>query len=312
MIFARTAGRLWRVLTDPISRFNVWSYFHGFYKQMPDEEFLRFKFKSSLGYALNLDNPQTLCEKLQWLKLYDRRPEYTSMVDKLAVKKIVADKIGSEHVIPLIRVYDTFDDINFDELPEQFVLKCTHDSGGLAICRDKSTFDREAAKRKLTRSLGNNYFWIAREWPYKNVQPRIIVEEFVDALGKDNSIEYKLTCYNGRVKFFTICRGPAHDLWSKRTNEHYDRDFNRLNFWVNYRNPREPEKIPEQMHELIALSDKLAEGIPQVRVDWYIADGKIYFGEMTFFTWEGIMRFNPPEWDKILGSWLELPTEKRM
>ncbi|MBQ6111948.1 MAG: hypothetical protein IJL01_06090 [Synergistaceae bacterium] len=282
----------------------------GFYDSMPDEEFLKRVYEYMLGKKLNLINPETFTEKMQWQKLYDRRPEYTKMADKYEVKSIVAAKIGSEHVIPLIGVWDNFDDIDIDSLPSQFVLKCTHDSGGLIVCRDKSEFDIQTAREKLTRSLRTNYYKPWREWAYKDIHPRIIAEKYIDSLGKPDSLEYKLTCFGGRVRLITICRGIAHSSFDVRTNDHYDRDLNRLNFWVNYRNPKVPEKIPEQMNDIIAFSEKLSEGFPQVRVDWYILDGCVYFGEMTFYTWAGFMKFNPPEWDYIMGSWFELPPDK--
>ena len=299
-----------RAVVSPEYRFIVLSRM-GFYSSLSDEEYLERFYKVKLGRELDLQNPKTFTEKLQWLKLYDRRPEYTSMADKYAVKKVIADRIGAEYVIPLLGVWDRFEDIDFDSLPEQFVLKCTHDSGGFAVCRDKRTFDREAAKKVLTRSLHKNYYFQSREWVYKDIPQRIIAEQYVPSLGRPESIEYKLTCFNGKAKLITICRGIAHSTYDVRTNDHYDRDLNRLNFYVNYKNPAEPEKIPPQMQDIIALSEKLSDGIPQVRVDWYVDNGRIYFGEFTFYTWAGLMKFNPPEWDGILGSWLELPKEKR-
>ena len=220
-----------------------------FYCSLSDEEYLERFYKVKLGRELDLQNPKAFTEKLQWLKLYDRRPEYTSMADKYAVKKVIADRIGAEYVIPLLGVWDRFEDIDFDSLPEQFVLKCTHDSGGFAVCRDKRTFDREAAKKVLTRSLHKNYYFQSREWVYKDIPPRIIAEQYVPSLGRPESIEYKLTCFNGKAKLITICRGIAHSTYDVRTNDHYDRDLNRLNFYVNYKNPAEPEKIPPQMQD---------------------------------------------------------------
>ena len=297
-----------KMLVSPKYRF-LTLFSRGFYDSMPDDEYLKRMYKYQMGRELDLDNPQTLTEKLQWLKLYDRRPEYTVMADKYAVKKFVADKIGSEYVVPLLGVWDKFDDIDFDSLPEQFVLKATHDSGSFAVCRDKANFDVERARKILTAALSKNYSW-AREWVYKNIQPRIIAEKYIPSLGRPESVEYKLTCFDGVAKLITICRGIAHSSFDARTNDHYDRDLNRLPFYVFYKNPQVPEKIPEQIHEIIALSEKLSAGIPQVRVDWYMDNGHIYFGEFTFYTWAGFMKFTPPEWDGIMGSWLTLP-EKR-
>ena len=302
MLFAKKV----RNIISPKHRFFAQAE-RGAYDFMPDEEYIRLRYKKFFGKEPDLENPRTLCEKLNWLKLYYRRPEYTSMADKYAVKKLVADKIGSEYVIPLLGVYDSFDEIDFDALPDKFVLKCTHDSGGRAICRDKKSFDREAARKTLTEALQKDFFMIAREWPYKNIPRRIIAEEYIDSLGRPDSIEYKITCFNGHVKLITICGGIAHERLWQRSNDHYSRDMKRLNFWTYYKNPKTPQKIPPQMDELIALSEKLGEGVPYLRVDWYIHEGQIYFGEFTFYTWGGLMKFNPPEWDEILGSWLELP-----
>ncbi|MBR0150842.1 MAG: hypothetical protein IJP89_05725 [Synergistaceae bacterium] len=304
----KLALRAARAIVVPYRRFEFLASL-GLYDSLSDEEFIRRMYKSFMGREIDLDNPKTLCEKLNWLKLHDRRPEYTLMADKYAVKSYVAERIGAEHVVPLLGVWDSFDEIDFDALPEQFVLKCTHDSGGVAVCRDKSTFDRKLARKILEKSLARNYSLLYREWAYKNVPRRIIAEQYIPTLGRSDSVEFKITCLNGIAKLNTICRGPAHTFAWKRTNDHYDRDMKRLKFYVAYKNPEPPEKIPPQMHEIMTMSEKLSAGIPYVRVDWYISEGRIYFGEFTFYTWGGFMRFNPPEWDEILGSWLELPAK---
>ena len=296
-----------KIIIDPAVRFdafNIW----GLNRNMPDDKYLKKQFKFTLGRELDLENPQTLCEKIQWLKLYDRRPEYVNMVDKYEVKKLVADKIGSQYVVPLLGVWDKFDDIDFDTLPDQFILKCTHDSGGFVVCTDKAKFDKEAAKNKLEASLKQNYFTFYREWVYKHVKPRIIAEEYIPTLGKPDSVEYKLSCFNGVAKLITLCRGIAHSSYDVRTNDHYDRDFH-----VYYKNSTSnPPAIPPQMDEIINISEKLSAGIPYVRVDSYIHNNKVYFGEITFYTWSGLMVFDPPEWDYTLGSWVELPKEKHI
>ena len=302
-------GRIIRLIVDKEYRFNVADKL-GLTKFMSDEKYLKHVFKMRMGYDLNLDNPKTFNEKLNWLKLHDRNPEYTRMVDKYEVKKYVAEKIGAKYVIPLLGVYNNFDEINFDEMPEQFILKCTHDSGGFVICRDKKNFDVEAARAMLTKHLKINYYLGKREWVYKNIKPRIIAEKYIDTLGKPESIEYKLTCFNGVAKLITICKGIAHTDFDKRTNDHYDRDLNPLKWYAYYKNSPVPVQPPKEIHEIIALSEKLAAGIPQVRVDSYLIDGKVYFGEMTFYTHAGMIEFNPPEWDEILGSWIELPKLK--
>lgn len=302
------AAKAVKALFVPSYRFSALAKL-GYYDSMSDEEYLKRKFRCIMGKDLNLDEPKTFCEKLQWLKLYDRKPEYTTMVDKYAVKKFVADRIGDKYIIPLLGVWDKSEDIDFDSLPDQFILKCTHDSGGFVVCRDKSNFNRKKACETLNKYLARRYYYSGREWPYKNVKPRILAEKYIASLGKPETQEYKLTCFNGTAKLITICRGIAHARLNQRTNDHYDRNLNSLRFWVNYKNPKTPEKIPEQIHEIISLSEKLSANIPSVRVDWYIDKDNIYFGEFTFFTWSGFMKFHPAEYDDILGSWLELPVK---
>lgn len=298
--------RIGRFFTDSDIRFNYLCIL-GFYDHMSDEKFIRMKYKRLMGEDLDLDNPKNYNEKLQWLKLNDRNPLYTKLVDKYEVKKYVGEKIGDEHVVPLYGVYDTVDEINLEELPDQFVLKCTHDSGGFAICKNKATFDFENAKTLLAKRQKRNFYKFSREWPYKDVKPRIIAEKFMDSLGKPESIEYKLTCFNGKVKLITVCGGIAHAEFEKRTNDFYDREFNHLPFYVFYKNPPKAIPLPDCIDDIIEYSEKLSEGIPEVRVDWYIHDGAIYFGEMTFFTWGGFCKFTPEEWNKTLGEWIILP-----
>jgi hypothetical protein len=185
-------------------------------------------------------------------------------------------------------------------------LKCTHDSGGFWICKDRSIFNQEEARQFFNKELHKNYYWNKREWVYKDIKPRIIAEPYIDSLGKPESFEYKLTCMNGVCKVFTICTGIAHSDFELRTNDHYDRDFNHLPWYAYYKNSKKPVQIPPQAKEIIEYAEKLSEGIPQVRVDFYVINDKVYFGEMTFYTWAGIIEFTPPEWNDIMGSWLDL------
>lgn len=294
-------------LTNPETRVSVLQA-RGFYDNLTDEQFIRKKWKSKMDYPLNLDNPQTLCEKLQWLKLHDRKPKYSAMVDKYEAKKIVADAIGERYIIPTYGVWDDFDSIDFDALPEQFVLKCTHDSGGFVICKDKKTFDKEAAKKKLCKSLKRNYYYGVREWPYKDVKPRIIAEKYIKELGHPDSIEYKTTCFNGKVKFVTICTGIAHAKFEERSNDSYTTDFEHMPWYAYYKNSSVKLEKPKEWEELISVCEKLSVGVPYLRVDCYIIDGQILFGEMTFYTWGGMMKIEPSEWDRKLGEMLELPS----
>ena len=275
--------------------------------RMSDERYLKLMFRDRMGYWLNLKNPQTFNEKLQWLKLYNRRSEYTTMVDKYEAKLYVAERIGEEYIIPTLGVWERFDDIDFDALPDQFVLKCTHDSGGLIIVRDKSKLDKEKARERIEKSLKHNYYWHGREWPYKNVKPRIIAEKYmVDESGYDLK-DYKFFCFDGKVKLCMIERDRA-----KGRNGHavdfFDRNFEHQNITVDgYPNSVQAYKKPANYDEMIAISEKLAKNIPHIRVDLYNINGRCYFGELTFFQASGSIQFSPPEWDKVLGGWIELP-----
>lgn len=273
-------------------------------KILPAKTYICLKYKLKFSKLPNLKNPKTFNEKLQWLKLYDRKPIYTTMVDKYEVKQYVASLIGEEYIIPTLGVYDKVDDINFDALPDQFVLKCTHDSGGLVICRDKSKLDIKEAKRKINASLKQNYYWHGREWPYKNVKPRIIAEKYiVDESGYELK-DYKFFCFNGKVKLFFI----AKDRYNEETKfDFFDDNFLHLPFVQGHPNSEPPYYKPENFEKMKELAEKLSKNIPQIRIDFYNVNGQIYFGELTFFHYSGMMPFNPSDWDEKLGDLIELP-----
>ena len=281
----------------------------GLLNWMSDETLLRRKFRRKVGCELNLENPTTYNEKLQWLKLYNRKPIYTTMVDKYEVKQYVADRIGEEYIIPTLGVWDSFDEIDFDSLPEQFVLKCTHDSGGLVICKDKSRLDIKAAKKKINKSLKKNYYWENREWPYKNVKPRIIAEQFVEDTKTQELRDYKFFCFDGEVKALFI----ATDRYAENEEtkfDFFDAEYNHLPFCNGHPNANELPENPECFEQMKVLAAKLSADIPHLRVDFYEVDGKIYFGELTFFHWSGMVPFEPEEWDAIFGEWIKLPAKK--
>lgn len=266
-----------------------------------------------MDYPLNLEEPRTFCEKLQWLKVHDHNPRYHLLVDKYEVKKIVAGKIGEQYVAKLYAVYNKIEDIDFDALPNSFVLKCTHDSGGLVICPDKSKLDREEAIEKLRYSLSvPDYSKIGGQWAYGNIKPRIIAEEYIDTLSKPETVEYKITCIHGKVKMITICSGIAHAGEGEWFNDHFDREGNRLPFYImhddNVAVTAAGKDLPKKpiLDELIRVCEILAKGIPQVRVDLYVHHGHVMFGEMSFYTWGGTMLYVPKEWDSIMGEWLDL------
>lgn len=287
--------------------------YRGKYNDMPDDEYCKKFYRARVGKELNLDNPQTFSEKLQWLKCYYHDPAYSRMVDKYEVKKYVAERIGEEYVLPALAVWDSVDDINIDNLPDQFVLKCTHNSGAFAICTDKSSFDLNAAKEKLGKMMKLNYYWNNREWPYKNVKPRILAEPYLDTLGKPESVEYKITCADGKLCFATICGGIAHVEFEKRTNDTYDENFQLMPWYAYYKQSKNPVKEkPEHYDEIISLAEKLSEGIPSVRIDFYVHEDHVYFGEITFYTWGGFLKFTPDEWDLKLGKYITLPDAKML
>lgn len=271
---------------------------------IPDDLFLKIKFRLKIGRRLNLDNPTTFNEKMQWLKLYDRRNNYSLMVDKYEVKNYVANIIGQQYIIPTLGVWDNFENIDFDSLPNSFVLKCTHDSGGLVICNDKSVFDIQEAKKKIEKSLKVNYYYIGREWPYKNIKPRIIAEENLINEETDQLKDYKFFCFNGKVKFFKI---DFNRFTDHRAN-YYDREMNLLPFGeLDYLpDPDHIENKPSKLCKMIELAEILSKGFPFLRVDLYNPGEKVYFGELTFYPASGLGKFIPNEWDEKLGELLSI------
>ena len=271
-----------------------------------DKHYLRLAYKASFGKKLDLENPKTYNEKLNWLKLYDRNPLYTTLVDKYEVKAYVADKIGEEYIIPTLGVWDKFEDIDFDKLPEKFVLKCTHDSGGLAICRDKSTFDVEAAKKKIKKSLKRNFYYYGREWPYKNVKPRIIAEEYMEDEETAELRDYKFFCFDGVSKALFIA-SDRQKAGEEVKFDFFDIDFNHLPFTQGHPNAKVLPEKPKCFDEMRSLAEKLSKGLVQARIDFYEANGKVYFGEITLFHHNGMMPFAPEEWDYKFGEMIKLP-----
>lgn len=273
-----------------------------------DRQYIKYWFKNKMGYYPNLDNPTTFNEKLQWLKLYYRNPILTTLVDKYAVKKYVSDKIGEKHIIPTIGVWDHFDEIDFDALPDQFVLKCTHDSGGLVICKDKSKLDMQVAKEKIENSLATDFYKAGREWPYKNVKPRIIAEKYMEDESGYELKDYKFFCFNGSCEYFKI------DF--DRQKSHHANYFNRACELMPFGEVVCPPdynrelKIPSNIGEMINKAEQIAVSINNafVRVDLYNINGQVYFGEITFYPASGVGKFEPVEWDTIFGEQIVLPS----
>lgn len=278
---------------------------HGFDKWISDETKLKVQYRKNFKKELNLDSPQTYTEKLQWLKLYDHREIYTTYVDKYLVKQYVADKIGEQYVVPLLGVWEKAEDIDFDFLPEQFVLKTTHDSGGIVIVKDKKNINKQAIFDKLNQSLKIRYWIYNCEWPYKYVKPRIIAEAYMEDSNFGELRDYKFFTFGGEPKFMYIAKGRGLD--EETTADFYDMDFNHLPFKIDHEFAKvEPEK-PVNFDEMKRLAKILSEKTPQLRVDFYEVDGKLYFGEMTFFHCSGMTPFRPEEWDRKIGEWVVLP-----
>ena len=270
---------------------------------IPDTIFLKILFKKKLGYPLNLKNPKTFNEKLQWLKLHDRNPLYTIMVDKYEVKKYVANIIGEEYIIPTLGVWDRFDDIDFDSLPNQFVLKCTHDSGGVIICKNKELFDINQARKKINASLSQNFYYVGREWPYKNVKPRIIAEKYmVDESGVELK-DYKVFNFSGEPKLIQV----DYNRFTGHKRNLYDINWKYIEAEINY--PTDPNYVipqPEELEQMLCLAQKLSEGIIHVRTDFYSINKKLYFGELTFYHASGFAKFKPESLEFEMGKWIKL------
>ena len=277
----------------------------GFFDWMPDEPYLQLQYWARLNRRLNLKNPQTYNEKLQWLKLHDRKPEYSRMVDKYEVKKYVSDRIGEEYIIPNLGVWERFEDIDFEALPDQFVLKCTHDSGGLVIVREKAKLDVAAAKAKIEGSLKQQYYLQGREWPYKNVKPRIIAEKYMENQNSRSLCDYKFYCFNGEPKYLYISEGLEDHETAKISFLTLDwafAEFNRSDF----RPFEELPPKPQSFDRMVELARKLSAGNAFLRVDLYEVRGQIYFSELTFTPCGGYMPFVPESWDLKLGELIDL------
>ena len=277
--------------------------------KMSDQKFLDLCFDYYLGKKINWKNPQTYNEKLQWLKIYDRQDSYTKMLDKYEAKEYVKNIIGEEYIITTIGIYDKFENIDFEKLPQQFVMKCTHDSGGLVICKDKSKLNLKEAKRKINQCLKVNYFNCWKEWPYKNVKPRIIIEKYMTNDDSDGINDYKFFCFNGKVKLLFIATDRVNENEETKF-DFYDENFNHLPIKNGHPNALVPPSKPLNFEKMKELAEILSKDIPHLRVDFYEINGKIYFGELTFSHWAGMVPFEPEEYDLILGNWIDISNIK--
>ena len=270
---------------------------------IPDQTYLQLYYRIAIGKKLNLMSPQTYNEKIQWLKLHDRNPLYTELSDKYEVRKYITNTIGEKYLIPLLGVWDNFDDIDFAKLPNRFVLKCTHDSGGVVICKNKTLFNVEAARNKINKCMKRCYFMIGREYCYQDIAPRIICEDYmVDESGIELK-DYKFFCFNGKPQAMFV----ATDRGVDTRFDFFDLEFNHLPFMQHYKNSTKLLKKPERFEQMIKLAERLSAGIPHVRVDFYNIYEAVYFGELTFYHFSGMEKFEPDEYDYIFGEWLDLP-----
>lgn len=274
-----------------------------FLRFIPDKMMLKLEYRMKIGKKLRLNPPKTFNEKLQWLKLNDRKGIYTLMADKYGVRDYIKNKIGEEYLIPIYGCWDTVDEIPFDSLPDKFVLKCTHDSGSVILVSDKTKLDISSTKKKLDKRLKKNPFWWAREWPYKNIKPRVIAEQFMVDGNNEFLPVYKFFCFNGEPK---LIQQIQNDKQENETVDYFDIKWKRLNITQRFPNSSVPIKKPDKLDQMISIVRKLSEGVSFLRVDLYFINGKIIFSEHTFYPDAGYSIFKPESWDVELGKWIDL------
>lgn len=271
---------------------------------MSDKFYIKTLWRMCMGYELDLKHPITFNEKLQWLKLHDHNPLYPTLVDKVRVKDWVADKIGAEHIIPTLAVYKSVEEINLDKLPNQFVLKCNHDSGSVVICKDKNHFDFNEAKKKLDKALHHNFYWDAREWAYKKVKPLIFAEQYMEDTRTGELQDYKFFSFDGVAKALFIATERQGNEETKF--DFFDMDFRHIDVTNGHPNADTLPSKPESFDEMVRMANELSKDFPEVRVDFYEVNGKSYFGELTFYHWGGMTPFQPNYFDKTMGEWIDL------
>ena len=295
----------------PLLRRIVARFVFRYKKSLSDETYLRLLFWVKMGKRLNLKNPKTFSEKLQWLKLYDRRPEYTIMVDKVKAKEYVASILGEEYIIPTLGVWEDPDDIDFEQLPDRFVLKCNHNSGlGMYICKDKSKMDVEKVKEGLRKGLAQDYFINNREWPYKNVPRRILAEKFIDPAPNVSDLpDYKWYCFDGEPRFCQVIQDRSVDETIDFFNTEWEHQlFVGLNSKAE--NAIEQPERPAHLETHICIARELSKGLPFSRIDLYETGDSTYFGEVTLFPASGMGQFRPNQYNELLGQMIKLPGEK--
>nr|WP_321262488.1 ATP-grasp fold amidoligase family protein [uncultured Sphaerochaeta sp.] len=270
---------------------------------LPDRIFLLLLYRIKMGKPLPLDNPITYNQKLQWLKLYDHNPKYVDLVDKFAVREYVKDTIGEQYLVPLFGVYNTVMEIDFSALPDQFVMKPTHTSGDVLICTDKLSLSTSTVREIASRWLQKRYYWGVREWPYKNIAPRIVCEKLlIDESGFELK-DYKVFCFNGIPKFIQV----DFSRFSSHKRNFYSLDWKLLDFENGYPSDHSVHiEKPVCLEEVITLAKQLSKNMPHVRVDFYICGSQIYFGELTFYHGSGYKKFTPESYDTLFGGYIDL------
>lgn len=274
---------------------------------LDDKEYLTRQLEYYMGYHPDLKCPKTFNEKLQILKFSEREPKYCQMVDKFEAKKYIADKIGEEYTIPTFGVYNCFDEIDFDILPQQFVLKCTHDTGNIVLCENKEKFNFQHAREILEEGLKRNHYWIAREWVYKNIKPRIIAEKYLKDEQDGELRDYKFFCFNGKAEILLIAQGRMNDK-KKTTTDFFNMKQEHLDMRSGHANAPIPPHMPKNYSKMKEIAEVLSAEIPHLRVDFYEVNGKIYLGELTFFHQGGLVPIEPYEKDLELGKLIHLET----
>lgn len=285
--------------------------YHHLLDWMPDKPYLELMYWVKMDRRLDLKNPRTFNEKLQWLKLYNRRPEYTMMADKVLVRDYIAKTLGPEYLIPLLGVWDDPDEIDFDKLPDRFVLKCNHNSGlGMCICKDKSKLDIDKVRKELREGLKQNYYLTGREWPYKDIPRKILCEQYMEDTKTGALDDYKVFVFSGKA----FCIQVDYDRFTDHHRNFYSTDWEYIPFTTCYpTNPSHVVRRPDALEEMLGLAEKIAEELgnpPFVRTDFYFIDGHVYFGEITFYHGSGYEEFTPEEWDATLGDWITLPRKE--
>lgn len=281
-----------------------------FFKFLPDKLYVQLYYFAKFKKFVDFENPKTFNEKINWLKLYNINPKYTKMVDKYEAKEYVKNIIGEKYIIPTLGVWDSFDMIDFNKLPNQFILKCTHDSESFVICHNKKHFNIDEAKKIISEGMKYNFFYIGREYPYKNIKPRVIVEKYMKDSSTKELRDYKFFCFNGKVKFFKV----DFDRFINHRANYYDTDLNLLDIG-ECAYPPDPNKeidFPQNIKDMIPLAEKISKNFPFLRVDFYSINNKIYFGEITFFPASGFGKFTNEEWDLKLGSYIDLSNIERL